>query len=242
MEPPEELAAAVLQHGEALMNELQCLAELPQARLLPGSIFDTAKPLGTVPQLRGVVVRLRCCKKPFNVKCNGLEGEKACPSHVEAARALRAKIVRDHSSPACLEKARLALAEEEGEAGSSTAPSSNAFLEMARATAAQALVQKARVAVARAEARKSLAQQELSAALAEVDQASAAILNEGQCDESPNFAHSYLRRHTRNYAHLSQSGNGLRVERVQPQLCTLLITSSIVVMVCQRGLPWRVKL
>ena len=58
MELPEELAAAVAQHGDLLLDELECLAELPQAGLLPGSIFDNAEPLGSVPQKRGVVVRL----------------------------------------------------------------------------------------------------------------------------------------------------------------------------------------
>ena len=172
MEPSEELAAAVSQHGELLIDELERLAELPQARLLPGSIFDTAQPLGTVPQLRGVQVRLRCCKKPINVKCNALEGERACHSHVEAARALRAKILKDHSSPACTEKARIALAEEQGEAGSSTAPPADAFVAMARASALNVASQKARVAVTRAEARKSEAEKELSAAVAELAQAS----------------------------------------------------------------------
>ena len=176
MEPSEELAAAVSQHGELLIDELERLAELPQARLLPGSIFDTAQPLGTVPQLRGVQVRLRCCKKPINVKCNALEGERACHSHVEAARALRAKILKDHSSPACTEKARIALAEEQAEeqggAGSSTARPANAFVAMARASALNVASQKARVAVTRAEARKSEAEKELSAAVAELAQAS----------------------------------------------------------------------
>lgn len=176
MEATEELAAAIAEHGELLLDELECLAELPQARLLPGSIFDTARPLGTVPQLRGVQVRLRCCKKPINVKCNALLGERACHSHVEAAQALRAKILKDHSSPACAEKARIALAEEQaeeqGEAGSSTARPANAFVAMARASAHNVASQKARVAVTRAEARKREAEKELSAAVAELEQAS----------------------------------------------------------------------
>jgi hypothetical protein len=143
MEPSEELAAALARHGDLLMNELERLAELPQARLLPGSVFDTAEPPGSVPQLRGVQVRLRCCKKPCNVKCNGLEGEKACHSHVDAAQALRAKILRDHSSPMCLEKAQLALTEEKAEAAVGSSTGAPAVQTIAQLMANQLAIQRA---------------------------------------------------------------------------------------------------
>ena len=41
-----------------------------------------------------------------------LTGDAACPTHVEAARRLRAKVAEQHGSAACLEKAEQKLAEE----------------------------------------------------------------------------------------------------------------------------------
>ena len=39
---------------------------------------------------------LRCCGHPLDQKCNDLTGDAACPTHVEAARRLRAKVAKQH--------------------------------------------------------------------------------------------------------------------------------------------------
>ena len=85
---------------------------MPQVMLYRSSVFDRADPPGSVAQERGVLCRLRCCGKPIDQKCNGLTGDAACPTHVEAARMLRAKVAEKHGSPACLAKAEQKLAEE----------------------------------------------------------------------------------------------------------------------------------
>ena len=86
MEAPQELAAALTEHSEALAIELRALHDMPQVKLGPGAVFDRAKPPGSNAQKRGVICRLRCCGKPLDQKCNELVGEAACPTHVDAAR------------------------------------------------------------------------------------------------------------------------------------------------------------
>ena len=112
MEAPQELLAALAAHGEALAAELRALDDMPQAKLTPASVFDRAKPPGSVAQQRGVICRLRCCGKPIDQKCNDRTGDAACPTHVEAARMLRSKIAEQHGSAACRAKAEQTLAEE----------------------------------------------------------------------------------------------------------------------------------
>ena len=123
--PPE--VAAVL--SDELVEEIRLLSKMPQVRLRNNSIFDRAKPPGSRAQQRGVIVSLRCCKVPLDSKCNDWTDERALPSHIEAARALRHKVQLKHGSEACLEKARLALAEEASADGapSSYAPPEHAF-------------------------------------------------------------------------------------------------------------------
>ena len=94
LEVPQELAAALVAHGEALAAELQLLDDMPQVMLSKASVFDRADPPGSVAQKRGVICRLRCCGKPIDQKCNDLMGDAACPTQVEAARLLRARRVR----------------------------------------------------------------------------------------------------------------------------------------------------
>ena len=91
---PEVLRRAMALDGEALAEELSLLEAMPQVRLLPSGIFDRAKPVGSKAQLRGVLVALRCCGGQLDQKCNSYEDDNpnACPSHVEAARLLRAKV------------------------------------------------------------------------------------------------------------------------------------------------------
>ena len=126
--PPEELPdvlqAAMAADGEALAAELGLLEAMPQVRLLPSGIFDRAKPVGSRAQLRGVLIALRCCGGQLDQKCNdyGTENPKACPSHVEAARILRAKVELKHGSAECQAKAHEALAAEAADAASSSTP------------------------------------------------------------------------------------------------------------------------
>lgn len=96
-ELPEELLRAMEGHSE-LREELQRLLEMPQVRLLRSSIFDRAVPTGSIAQQRGVAVKLRCCKKTIDQKCNDLEGERACPTHVEAARFLQVEKIKSSRS------------------------------------------------------------------------------------------------------------------------------------------------
>ena len=66
---PAAFEAAIEKDGEQLVEEMRLLEQMPQVRLQASSIFDRAKPLGSVAQLRGIVIRLRCCKKPLDQKC-----------------------------------------------------------------------------------------------------------------------------------------------------------------------------
>eukprot|EP00966_Prymnesium_polylepis_P112265 2597038-Prymnesium_polylepis.1 len=111
-ELPAALNAAMAADGERLMEELRLLEVMPQVRLVPSSVYDRAKPPGSTPQLRGVSCKLRCCRTHMEQKCNALTDEKACPTHVEAARLLRAKVQEKHGSAECVAKAREALAAE----------------------------------------------------------------------------------------------------------------------------------
>ena len=74
-ELPAALRGALAAGGEALLEELQLLGQMPQVRLARSSIFDRAQPPGSKAQLRGVQCKLRCCKQTINVKCNELQGE-----------------------------------------------------------------------------------------------------------------------------------------------------------------------
>eukprot|EP00966_Prymnesium_polylepis_P220285 5095735-Prymnesium_polylepis.1 len=72
---------------------------MPQVILSEKSVYDRAKPPGSVAQLRGVQFRLRCCAgSPLVRKCNDLSGDKACPTVLDAARQLRAKVEQEHGS------------------------------------------------------------------------------------------------------------------------------------------------
>jgi len=127
MEAPQELLAALAAHGEKLAAELRALDDMPQAKLTPASVFDRAKPPGSVAQQRGVICRLRCCGKPIDQKCNDRTGDAACPTHVMAARMLRSKIAEQHGSAACLAKAKQKLSEE---SSGSSGPVESAFSVM----------------------------------------------------------------------------------------------------------------
>jgi hypothetical protein len=126
-ELPEELPAvftAVTEEDlERLTLETAQLEQLVQVRLVPSSFFDRAKPPGSVAQQRGVSCKLRCCKRYIDQKCNDyMDGDpRACPTHFEAARLLRAKVEEKHGSAECLAKAREALAAEAAAGASSTA-------------------------------------------------------------------------------------------------------------------------
>ena len=120
-ELPEALEAAMAVDGERLMEELRLLEEMPQVRLVPSSVFYRAKPPGSKPQLRGVSCKLRCCRMPCEVKCNALTDDRACPTHVEAARMLRAKVQEKHGSAECVAKTHAAHAADASAAGSSSA-------------------------------------------------------------------------------------------------------------------------
>jgi hypothetical protein len=62
----------------------------------PSHPGGAARISGSVAQQRGVICRLRCCGHPLDQKCNDLTGDAACPTHVEAARRLRAKVAKQH--------------------------------------------------------------------------------------------------------------------------------------------------
>ena len=122
-ELPAALRAAIAADSERLLEQLRLLEQMPQVRLVPSSIFDRATPPGSNPQLRGVSCKLRCCKgENPSQKCNALTGEKACPTHVEAAQLLRAKVMAKHGSAECIAKAQASLAAEaeQGAVGSSS--------------------------------------------------------------------------------------------------------------------------
>ena len=143
MEAPQELVAALAAHGEALAAELRALDDMPQVKLTPASVFDRAKPPGSIAQQRGVICKLRCCGRQLDQKCNDLTGDAACPTHVEAARLLRAKVAKQHGSDACLAKAQQKLAEE---GSGSSGPMHSAFsvimgAQLARQRAGSELMQ-----------------------------------------------------------------------------------------------------
>ena len=149
MELPAEAEAALAAGGEALLEELTLLGEMPQIYMSAKSVYDRAKPPGSVAQLRGVQVKLRCCTGPPLVrKCNDLAGDKACPTVLEAARQLRAKVESEHGSEACLAKAREKLAAEGSSTAGSTEPPRDAFAAMLGARLA---IQRARSALKQAE-------------------------------------------------------------------------------------------
>lgn len=146
-QPSCELQTALAVHGEELAQELQLLLGMVQVRLSAGSVFDRAKPKGSVAQKRGVICKLLCCGKQLDQKCNDLSGEKACPTHVEAARLLRRKIEAQHGSPECLAKARGAVGAAQGDSNASDPPVDNAFAlmmanELAKQRARKTLRQK----------------------------------------------------------------------------------------------------
>lgn len=166
MEAEEQLAAALDAHGELLAEELRRLADLPQVRIVPSSVFDRAKPLGSVAQARGVVVKLRCCKKPLDQKCNNLSGVAACPTFIEAARLLRLKVQEKHGSEECLAKA-CEHAESTRSEGTSTSINNDAF---ARLMEGQLAIQRARSALTHCEKKVSTLRAILSDAQASLHQ------------------------------------------------------------------------
>ena len=149
---PEACHAALAADGEQLVEEMSLLEQMPQVRIMPNGIFDYAKPPGSVAQKRGIVVKLRCCKKTIDQKCNyyDCEDPRACPTHVEAARLLRAKVQAKHGSAECLAKACEAMAVEAA-AGSSAEP--------AEQTVAQLMANQ--LAIQRAHRQLKAAQQQL---------------------------------------------------------------------------------
>ena len=123
MLPPEpemspEMAAALEAQGEQLLAELEALAAMPQVDLTPNSVFNRGK--GAVPNKRGVICKLVCCGGQLDVKCN----KTNFPTHVDAARQLRANVAEKHGSAECLTNAAAARA---SRGTSSTATPENAF-------------------------------------------------------------------------------------------------------------------
>jgi hypothetical protein len=149
MDLPQETEAALKAGGEALLSELSLLSEMPQVIPTDKSAYDRAKPPGSVAQLRGVQFRLRCCAgAPLVRKCNDIFGDKACPTVLEAARYLRAKVEKEHGSEACVAKAREKLTAEGSSGAASTEQPRNAFAVMLGARLA---IQRAQSAVKSAE-------------------------------------------------------------------------------------------
>ena len=100
----ENVAATEVLRAE-LLEELALLQAMPQvAALTAACLFDR----GEKPQQRGALVFLTCCKraggglKPIDQKFNTRTDEMACASYSDCLRLLREKVVRDHSSVACL--------------------------------------------------------------------------------------------------------------------------------------------
>jgi hypothetical protein len=126
---PPELEALFEARGLPLLEEMKLLADLPQVRLTEKSFYDRAKPPGSKPQLRGVQFNLRCCTGPPVVqKCNELSDDRACPTHLEAARLVRAKVERDHGGELCRSRALAALAAEGSSGAAAEAQPANAFV------------------------------------------------------------------------------------------------------------------
>ena len=178
MEAPQQLVAALAAHGEALAAELRALDDMPQAKLTRASVFDRAKPPGSVAQQRGVICKLRCCGRQLDQKCNDLMGDAACPTHVEAARRLRAKVAEQHGSAACLAKAEQKLAEE-GSGSSGTVES--AFSVM---MGAQLVRQRAGSELMQAEEDLQLLRSRLAAAEERLEAAQV----EARCDPKQRWA------------------------------------------------------
>ena len=97
---PTAFCAAIEADEERLVEAMAALEQLPQVRIVPSSLFDRAKPPGSVPQLRGVGCKLWCCKKYIDQKCIELDATNPnhCPSYVEAAQLLRVKVQQKHGS------------------------------------------------------------------------------------------------------------------------------------------------
>ena len=164
-ELPTEAEAALAAGSEQLISAVAELEAMPQVRLTPGFLFDRARPPGSRAQLRGAICKVICCNKQIDQKCNDKTGEEACPSHVEAVMMLRAKVVQQHGSEACLAKAREKLAAEGSSTAGSTEPARDAFAMMLGArlaiqraksalTQAQQGVEQCRAAALDAEARR----------------------------------------------------------------------------------------
>jgi hypothetical protein len=155
VELPEELPAAFTaaaeQDGQRLVEEMDLLEQMPQVRLTASSIFDRAKPPGSKAQQRGVIVTLRCCKKQLDQKCNEKDATDAtaCPTILDAARLLRAKVAAQHGSAECLAKAQEAMAAEAAVGSSSSAPPERTLAQL---MANQLALQRAHSELKRAEA------------------------------------------------------------------------------------------
>jgi hypothetical protein len=154
VELPEELpavfTAAMEADGERLAEAMSRLEQMPQVRIVPSSLFDRAKPLGSVGQQRGVVVKLTCCKKPIDQKCNDYDATdpRHCPTFVEAAQLLCVKVQQKHSSAECLAKAQEAMAAAAAAGSSSGAPTERTLAQL---MANQLAIQRAHRAVQSAE-------------------------------------------------------------------------------------------
>ena len=179
MDATKDLSAALEAHGEALAAEMQALEDMPQVKLTPASVFDRAKPAGTKAQQRGVICQLRCCGGQLDRRCNDLTGDKACPTHVEAARMLRAKVVEKHGSEECAAKARQKLAEEGGE--------QTAFSVMMRA---QLIHQRADFEMKQAENELQSLQSKVAAAERRLEEAQAEARRLGSLAKKPRTAES----------------------------------------------------
>ena len=147
---PAAFCAAIEADEERLVDAMAGLEQLPQVRIVPSSLFDRAKPPGSVAQQRGVGCKLWCCKKYIDQKCNELDATNPnhCPSFVEAAQLLRLKVQQKHGSSECLAKAQEAMAAEAAEGSSSGAPSERTVAQL---MANQLAIQRAHRAVQSAE-------------------------------------------------------------------------------------------
>jgi hypothetical protein len=145
-ELPEMLRAILDAHGSQLVEELRLLEQMPQVhRLTERTLFDRALPSGSKAQLRGAIVRVACCNKQVDQKCNDKADEMACPTFIEALQLLRAKIAEKHGSLECLKKAEVAGRDADGSSKASTSssrtiPEDNSFIAMMAAAAARQAV------------------------------------------------------------------------------------------------------
>ena len=137
------LRAILDAHGSQLVEELCLLEQMPQVhRLTERTLFDRALPSGSKAQLRGAIVRVACCNKQVDQKCNDKADEMACPTFIEALQLLRAKIAEKHGSPECLKQAEAAGRDADGssKASTSTMPDENSFIAMMVAAATRQAV------------------------------------------------------------------------------------------------------